>query len=669
MKKFKRLSRIAILVALTVMTQLFSGITFVVPKALALEPLEDLTLFGRISQPDLGVLGHIRVTERFMDKLNMIEYENSDGTCSTYLFAQPIKYLDTATNTIRYVKDENDISAVEKTMNAIVASADPVSYAPVQDVDIGDYSPNTSNSTGSSITVGYIPYSGATFETYVKFDLSAMQGVIDHTQVVSACYAMYQESYYDFDEAVNVACYRVAENWNPTTITWNTKPDCDDTFLSVECMFNESDTGKNDWEDARVKYHYFMITNLAQGWLQGIPNYGLAFKRISGTMNNRTFASTESYSTTRIPFFRITYTTSNANIDNIGIKHGSTYYIKQSGLYLDSSNYTLSKQPFTGAATQQWEVCTSGDGYFYLISKNVSFLGLRYTSSEISLGDMDYETPNEFKFTRNWDGTYHIVTRSHPTKGLGSPSPTNSGISLRTLGTSLINYDDWTLEAVGENIANFAIAKDIVEDPNRNATEWIEGGSNIPAALTYGGWNFTLTESPTASAAFQMLRNSNFFGIEAHGGPTCMHIPGDDTYKWIAADAIIHPNGENALGVNSLCDNELASERVVFLLSCSTGNDGTPTAGLTDNTTQSTYNLASSIYRKGAHLVITFTNVCYTNDWFSYFFGMCARGETIAEAMADADEFMINNTPNSTHNGNVLNRHVLGDTNLRMNVY
>ena len=680
MKKVKKLSYVAMFVVLAMMIQLFSGVTFTVPKALALEPLEDLTLFGRFSQLDVSSLGHVRVTERFMDKMNMIEYENSDGTCSTYLFAQPIKYLDTATNTVRYVKDENDIPAIQKTMNAIVASADPVSYAPVQDIDVGSRSPNMNNVEGSSVTVGYIPYSGATFETYVKFDLSAIQGVISHNQVVSACYAMYQETEYTCGETVNIACYRVAENWNPNTVTWNTKPACDDAYLSVESVHNRSKNGESDtdWVDERIGYHYFMITNLAQGWLQGIPNYGLAFKRISGVQNNRTFASTESYLTSRIPFFRITYTTNTANMDNIGIKHESVYYIKQNGLYLDSSDYTLSKQPFTGEATQQWEVCTSGDGYFYLISANVTFFGLRYTSSGISLGDMDFVTENEFKFTRNWNGTYHISTRSYPNKGLGSPSPTSSGITLRTLGTSLTNYDDWTLEAAGEDVANWvmsdAVAALTPEDIAAgeevpSSVRWVQGDSNIEDGLRHGGWNFTLVEGADAITAARLLATSNFCGLHAHGGQGCLDYT-RSPFRWLAANTVMRPGGgQSAYGINSLNDNALASTRVVLLAACSAGNDATTSATLTDNETQEVYNLASAIYNKGAHVVISFVNPAAAQNWYFIFFGICAQGKTIAEAMAEADAYVLNSSTNSEDMGNILNRHVLGDTNLRMNVY
>lgn len=668
MKKFKRIAYIAMFIVLTMVIQLFSGVVFTPATVLALEPLDDLTLFGRLSQADLSGLGHVRATDRFMDKMNMIEYENENGTYSTYLFAQPIKYLDTATNTIRYVKDEDDITAVEKTMGAIAASADSVSYVPVQDAEVSSYSPTTNYSTGNSVTVGYIPYSGATFETYVKFDLSTIQSVISYDQVVSACYAMYQETYYEYDEMVHVGCYRVASSWTPTTVTWNTKPSCDTEHLAVETVCTSSPSNTTT-EEERLRYHYFMITNLAQGWLQGIPNYGLAFKRISGAEESRTFASTESYLTTRIPFFRITYTTSTSTSVNIGVKDGRTYYLKQNGLYLDATGGTLSKAEFTGSTAQRWKLYTNAYDHFYLIPQSNTSLGLTYTSSTIGLASIDASEPYEFQFIRNWNGTYHITTHTYPTKGIGSPSPTSTSVSLRTLSTSLTNYDDWTLEPVGENTANWAMAQDIDgEDQGTEASAtWIEGDSNVKLGLTYGGWNFSLKRGIGVLETVQALTSSNFCGLHAHGGQGCLYYPGE-TYNWISANSIMLPNGQTSYGINTLADNSLARVRVVLLAACSTGNDATVGAGLTDKTTQEVYNLASALYNKGAHLVISFVNSASAQNWYPIFFGICAQGKTIAEAIAEADAYVLQSC-SDTDLGNMLNRHVLGDTNLRMNVY
>ena len=90
---------------------------------------------------------------------------------------------------------------------------------------------------------------------------------------------------------------------------------------------------------------------------------------------------------------------------------------------------------------------------------------------------------------------------------------------------------------------------------------------------------------------------------------------------------------------------------------------------MTDNTTIEVYNLASEIYNKGAHVVISFVNPAAAQNWYFMFFGQCAQGKTIAEAMAAADEYVLSSATNNEDMGNILNRHVLGDTNIRMNVY
>ena len=295
----------------------------------------------------------------------------------------------------------------------------------------------------------------------MKFTFGSLLDNIDYDQILSANYRIYE--IHGYKGAMQVEAYMVKESWQESTITWNNKPAYDEEKLTVVNVGVETDQ-----EVGTYVASDFYITKAVMAWKQKSNlNNGIMLKsRLEGAggMVSRTFFSSET-SSSYPPHLSITYVEEETSMENIGIEDGTQYYIKNknSGKYLmamgTAANLDVMHTDWTGNANQQRTVQYQNNGYYKLIPGNASnlVLGTNYGTSVSGLAfQLRFPSTNlgqEFKFIRNWDGSYKIVT--HISNGnYGLQAYTNQKVYHMRPTVDWTKDDDWTLELVNKGDAD-----------------------------------------------------------------------------------------------------------------------------------------------------------------------------------------------------------------------
>ena len=485
---------------------------------------------------------------------------------------------------------------------------------------------------------------------------------------------------------MQVEAYMVTSSWEENTITWNTRANCDDeklTVVNVGRGYNESATSVT-W-----RYCDFYITQAVMAWLQNSDlNHGIVLKsRLEswGGINARRFYSRES--SVIPPHLSITYTADLISMDNIGIENNSQYYIKNknSGLYLTSTGYSgyyyATQVPWSGANSQKWTVQCDSDGYYKLIPQNATNQVLSVCDNDdndrkgIELAYPNSSTGQQFKFVRNWDGSYQILTReSDFTKGLRvEEDDTAIGAYIGHLEHTVdwTKSDDWTLEAVHKGDAN--VYSFVYDD--LDTTEFVGPMLTSLAGMGYDEFD---CRNHSAELGYYWLSTDSIWIFSGHGGGGSLSFvehtdeEGELVGSYITATSAY----EDCFPVSEKPHNDLAQLQLALFASCQTGLDETDYYG---NSIDS--NLVGLMYRKGTHFTIANTDVTYTpwaDIWVQRFLNYCKEGETIYEAMCSADDDLYSGlyidvneyldvydyeTLFATY-GNAIQRHTLGDNSL-----
>lgn len=603
---------------------------------------------------------------------------------STY-FANDINYPITLTydNNIvdNLIIEENEAKIANKinntatvSSNVSTASADPennlTTNRVIYDAEVYQGNPNYNYGDEETFDVGY--YSGYNeSRVYVKFDLSNLP--IRYDQVVSACFSIYQCRYYPIDQRFDLEIYKVNSNWNETGITWINKPSYEPQRLALSSIMVGS-----SWDGDRIstRWHNFMLTSTVQSWLQGLPNYGIVLKQYEGTASSgvyRRFGSSEAtLSSIYRPKFVITYTPDTASTANVGIVDGKTYYIKNKGstlpdsnclspLYLTApgtANYTdVIQSPFFTSGARWKVVKSTTPGYYKLYPENAPTKALHVENNSSSsymymqIAPKQNIAGQDFKFIRNWDGSYHIVSRvSNDTRGLWvGNSVENAYVFQVNVDVDTSMLDDWTLEEVDNGKAC------AYGNSSLNGQYYI--ANEVKPILSDMGYTTTYGIDVGAPTILISMMTSTITYISTHGGHSCIEAPTPTHDYKITASSIQQIGSDINFPICDLSDGALSSAKLILISACEAGLDD-----VVDNTHVS---LADQLYRKGAHCVITYSDFCATNFWDLTFLSYLVGGSTIDEAMRLADEYILLNGTNPDH-GNALNRHVLGDTAMRL---
>lgn len=286
-----------------------------------------------------------------------------------------------------------------------------------------------------------------------------------------------------------------------------------------------------------------------------------------------------------------------------------------------------------------------GNGYYRLYPQNLSSMVL-YTPyrdlTEMKVTAAGTSVKQRFKFVRNWDGSYHILSEySGNEAGLASYS-TSSTVFHDYVEVDMSFLDDWTLEPVGKDTATSVCAV---------------GFSTPFSWQTYiqeMGYTFSNINNVQLTTAMRTLLQSNIWICNSHGSSSMLQLQNSSGgFEYIVASPYQDTGTDFSMSIDNLSENSLASSRCILALGCQ--------GGLNDITSKGKVNLASSMYRKGAHLIIAFSDLVANDEWIDYFLAYCKEGLTAAEAMALADRDMYDNSDNIDY-GNCMNRHVLGDT-------
>ena len=535
----------------------------------------------------------------------------------------------------------------------------PLSYY----TDATAYSNYPSNNYGTAIRclVGVDGTMGKS-RSYFRFDLSHLSD-IPYNRVLSAHYRIRELTGYD--SSFQAVAYIVQQEWSETSIVWSDRPDCFDEKLA---------TVNVEWGDPPAEgnraYYDFYITSAVMAWLQGVPNRGIMVKsRVETDINCRAFASREygSY----IPRLTITYSTESQSMDNIGITddlgfYETEYYIKNkhSMLYLTAngtaSGASIVQKNWNGSSAQKWTIKPQGNGYYKLSPGNASQKVLdncnknNVNNTLMELSSSGFGASQEFKFIRNWDGSYQIVSRiSSGLRGLCAydNNSTNGGaICHRSHTTNWAKTDDWTLEPVSKGAAE-VFCFNISQYYNINTAQY---ASQMVDALADMGYDATEFENEHHGYAYNMLSDDSVWVFTGHGGLGYVEF---ETGLITATK----PSDEQTyrLSIIDKPHNALSKLDLVVFSSCGTGLDDS-----SNNT-----NLVGLTYQRGARFVIAHTDLLAMPDsdvWLQQFLINCSNGQTVYEAMDNADTYMYDTYGSSISFGNAVQRHVLGDNSLRI---
>lgn len=310
-------------------------------------------------------------------------------------------------------------------------------------------------------------------------------------------------------------------------------------------------------------------------------------------------------------------------VSYLDIREG-TYFFRNDGSkqYVElgtvSAGAAIGVQDFDGGSGQSWILDHLGDGYFYIkaaTASSVYYLGVQDNSAESGAGIVLQNGPVEWRTRWKLEETgYHTEYVSYKI----TPDCGESGnMALTQSGTVLEQskfvagdcYDEWTIHLhkdyslmyLGRVKGEYEIQPVLSAVNSALITDAeLEGY----ACLSMDAWE-----------AKQHLASSKIFSCVTHGL--------QDGIK--AADVYL-----SVSDINALSDDAFDDLVLVHLGACWTG------LGKDDAN-----NLVNALYDKGADVVIGFTVQTDHNEtyvWTEAFMKSIAKGNTVAQAMTDADK-------------------------------
>ncbi|WP_427338457.1 DNRLRE domain-containing protein [Caloranaerobacter sp. DY30410] len=145
---------------------------------------------------------------------------------------------------------------------------------PSSDVYIAEYYPDTNFANSVALFVGQFASAGDDYRSLIKFDLNQLEPT---STISSAKLKLYVYTTNLTSSPTQVSIYRLIEDFDEQTVTWNTKPAYDAAVVAVDATTITS--GYTGWVT-------FDITSLVQDWHSGAKaNNGLLIRGVE-TANN-----------------------------------------------------------------------------------------------------------------------------------------------------------------------------------------------------------------------------------------------------------------------------------------------------------------------------------------------------------------------------------------------
>ena len=606
---------------------------------------------------------------------SILSFTNNENTANWPSVDVTIQQTTNNSHKLIYNIQKRNRTVAEESLTFAINS--DIQYAPTNDgialtnagntlaaslqTDAGVYSNNASRNYGSSdrYLVGVDGTMG-TCRAYIRFDINTLLAGVPFNRILSANYRIRELTGYN--TSFQAEAYMVTDSWTESGITWNNKP-----AYNSEKLTTVNVEWQGDASGYNPGYYNFYITAAVMAWKQGIPNNGIMLKsRTENTVKCRAFASSE-YSA-YLPQFSVTYSTEVASMDNIGISDGTTYYLKNKncGLYLTvlgTTSGTIPQQKaFTGNTNQQWLVSLSEDGEYYRLvplsapSMSLSIPGgSQYDGAYAEIAPSADTVEQYFKFIRNWDGSYQIVTKlTNDLRGIRSSSnKTADGTNIQHYEAYVrwLKSDDWTLEPVDKGMADvFTFSGQYNDGLNTH-----QFAANTISALNSMGYITYDMVDASYYDAYSWMDIDQLWIFSGHGGHSCIQfndLSNKEPRYITAAD-----DYDERLSISNKAHNALSKLQLVLYSSCNTGED--------DPGTNS--NMIGMTYQRGAHFVIgnsDWTSAPNTEHWIQKFFEYCSQGYTVYEAMNKADDYLYTNVSGDNSYANANQRHYLGDNSL-----
>ena len=559
--------------------------------------------------------------------------------------------------------NEDFLSSAETVYPVYVDPYVSVSSSNIVDTYVSESSPISVYHTSQYNYVGY-DSNGERYYTYIKFNnLDSLLPQCSYHNILSAYYQTYETS--NTPNSVLIDVLPLSASWNQY-ICWNDKPGYHSEIM-VKAQVGANNEAKPPYDHGEKGLYRFYISNIVRGWAQGLPNYGILLRTRYNTGKVELASSNNVSKLANIKLVIVYVNDSDYPVEGSlsvpSINYGFYIKNKRSGLYLTAESTTTAsnvyQSNFTGSANQQWILSSIGDDY-YQIRLRSSALSLEVNNStntngtDIRLNTYSGSDSQQWKFTRNWNGTYQILSKlSNNTKGIVVYNASNADGAHCILYTHNVNFtynDDWTLEPIRLNEANFYSCKNVngINDPLDSTVEMEyarEKADNMGFVTSQRHHNVT------ASEALSQMYSSTLWYFRGHGLPSCLQFV--SSYIRVGGNYLdsVYITGENTL-------------RNLFLFavnSCLTG-ESAYILYETDMT-----DMIGVVYRKGAHFAFaspTVTHSPQNSSWSQHFMDALAEGESYYNAMQYADGKILIENAYSREAMKSCGRHYAGDSSI-----
>lgn len=609
---------------------------------------------------------------------NSVLLLNADG--ETVLTIPPIYVEDSAVeknstydNTVKLTQvkgnrylleitvDEDFLSSAETVYPIYVDPYFQKNSSSIEDTYVEEKNPDVNYGNSTTNKVGKTVTSKRTY-TYIKF--GSITTASKYINILSAYYETYEVSN---SNSVLVDVLPAAGSWTESTLTWNNQPGFHEEIIGKTAVIPDM----NDYET--VGLHRFYISNLVRGWRQGLPNYGIVMR---SNYNNRTAVLASSENDSKASRLVIVYVEEyEYDLDtDLFVPSSGLYYLKnkRSGKYLTANVYNggnAYQSDFTGSSNQKWYISqVEGTVYFTIRTENQNY-SLDVYSGEINeansvSGNADGSNIQVFgnnsgnnqrwRFVRNWNGTYKILSALSTNRGLTVYNASNADNANCILYTHNVNFtynDDWTIEPCNLTEANLFSFTDI-NGYGINTDYNMDEVKDIALSMAFTSVNNYINKS--ADFALEKMKNSMLWYFNGHGVNSGFRF-NDQTSskKFLSANG---SNDDTSYVYTEIQNNELNNMFLFAASSCKTGNS------------DAAYNdMVGMIYRKGAHFSFGTIVTAYINQddlWNITFMESLKGGKTYYQAIQSADSQVLAHFVFSKKAMRSCSRHYSGDSSI-----
>lgn len=547
--------------------------------------------------------------------------------------------------------DEDFLSSAETVYPIYVDPYINLSNSNIEDTYVREGYKNRNYSSEATNMVGTTVL-GNSIYTYIKFN--NISNVCSYYNVLSSYYETFETT--NKNETVLVEVLPASAAWDVDDLTWNNQPYYHEEIIAKEQV------GMNNNAEAPYDYgtfgmYRFYISNLVRGWIQGLPNYGIVLR--SGYDEKEIIELASANNTDYASKLVIVYIEDATNPleGTLSVPNESNrFYIKnkRSGKYLTTSSTTgvgnVYQSNFTGESNQQWvlESCGTNSDYYTIRLYGTNLVLDVYCGSNTPSGNTNGAniqvhssnggTNQKWKFVRNWNGTYKILSNlSNDLKGVVVQNASISDGTSCILYTHNVNFtynDDWTIEPVTLNKAYFYGFSNKNNAYSLNTETTVRTAAGAATSIGFSEINIKIDISASTAKSDMLSANLWYFhghGLRGGSGLSFLYYIGETAYR-----NYMLPNDSSASWI--IKANSLRNMYLWGTNACNTGDSKSINNG-TDKT-----DMIGMVYRRGAHFVFSTPPISHASpnaDWQICFMESLKNGMSYYDAIQEADSYVI----------------------------